>query len=92
MTDSRIRVGHYYSNGAYGRTWGVRRVSARAIDPHTGTEVVAFKGVAGSTRGRYGSVPIEEFLRWVKYEVQLNENDWIRIGTPANDGPPPAAK
>jgi len=80
-----ITVGHFYSNGAYGRTWGVRMVAACTTDPDSGEEMIAFKGVAGSARRDNGNLPVAEFVRWVKYEVALKENDWIRIGPSAAD-------
>ncbi len=74
-----ISIGHFYSNGAYGRSWGVRMVTACTIDPDSGEEMIVFKGVAGSARRHNGSLLLAEFLRWVKYEVVLKENDWIRV-------------
>jgi hypothetical protein len=79
MPATCISVGHFYSNGAYGRTWGVRMVTARTTEPDSGEEMIVFKGVAGSARRHSGSLPLAEFVRWVKYEVVLKENDWIRV-------------
>jgi hypothetical protein len=87
MPDLCISVGHFYSNGAYGRNWGVRMVTACTTDPETGENLIVFKGVAGSARRHNGSITTIEFVRWVKYEVSLKENDWIRIGPPAADDP-----
>lgn len=78
MSDPCITVGRFYSNGAYGRNWGVRMVTGRATDPGSGEDLIVFKGVAGSTRRRHGSLPVKEFVRWVKYEVLLKENEWVR--------------
>lgn len=75
----QIKPAHYYSNGAYGRTWGVRMVMTIRPDPDSGEDMVHFKGVAGSSRRQTGSVPVDEFRRWAKYEVCLVENDWKRI-------------
>ncbi len=74
-----LKQGHYYSNGAYGRNWGVRMVMSLGPDPESGEDVVNFKGVAGSSRRQSGSMPVGEFLRWVRYEVRLVENDWKRV-------------
>jgi len=35
--------------------------------------------VAGSSRRQSGSMQTGEFLRWVRYEVRLVENDWKRV-------------
>jgi hypothetical protein len=77
-----LKQSHYYSNGAYGRTWGVRMVMTIQPDPDTGEDMVHFKGVAGSSRRQTGSMPLDEFQRWAKYEVRLVENDWKRVDEP----------
>lgn len=73
MRPDKIEAHHYYSNGAYGRAWGVRLVTG--ID---GDEV-RFKGVAGQCRRKTGHCPHAEFATWAKYEVALNENSWQRV-------------
>lgn len=78
-----IKPGHYYSNGAYGRTWGVRMVMHLMTDPDSGEDAVHFKGVAGSSRRQSGEMLLDEFMRWVRYEVRLVENDWKRINEDA---------
>jgi hypothetical protein len=74
-----LKQGHYYSNGAYGRNWGVRMVLSLGSDPESGEDVVNFKGVAGSSRRQTGAMLMDDFLRWVRYEVRLVENDWKRV-------------
>lgn len=74
-----LKPGCYYSNGAYGRNWGVRMVLSLGADAESGMNVVNFKGVAGASRRQSGALPVAEFLRWVRYEVLLVENDWKRI-------------
>ena len=80
MAEKDIRIGHYYSNGAYGRAWGVRLVTEFSIDAESGEEMLAFKGIAGTCRRRTGLCTVEEFCAWARYEVALNENSWQRIG------------
>lgn len=75
-----IRVGGHYSNGAYGRSWGVRQVLEFSLDPECGEETVSFKGIAGTCRRKTGLCTLDEFRRWARYEVALNENSWQRIG------------
>lgn len=79
MTTPDIKRGHFYSNGAYGRSWGVRMVLELSLDPESGEETVTFKGTAGICRRRQGSCTLEEFAGWAKYEVALNENSWQRV-------------
>ncbi len=74
------RAGMFYSNGAYGRTWGVRMVVELAPDPETGEPMLAFKGVAGACRRKTGHCSVAAFQEWARYEVALNENSWQRVG------------
>lgn len=75
-----IHPGRCYSNGAYGRVWGVRQVLDLSLDPESGEETVRFKGLAGACRRKTGLCTLDEFCRWAKYEVRLNENSWQRVG------------
>ena len=80
MPAPEIRVGAYYSNGAYGRSWGVRLVTAISDDPETGETMLTFKGTAGACRRKAGHCPRAAFAEWARDEVALNENSWQRIG------------
>ena len=80
MTINELKVGFFYSNGAYGRTWGVRQLAQIAADDATGETVFHFKGVAGTCRRKKGQCSPAEFARWAKYQVTLVENDWKRVG------------
>lgn len=75
-----IKPGKSYSNGAYGRSWGVRQVIELSLDAESGEETVEFKGIAGTCRRKTGLCTLTEFARWARYEVALNENSWQRIG------------
>lgn len=75
-----LRAGAYYSNGSYGRTWGVRQVIEFSLDAESGEETVSFKGIAGRCRRKAGQCTLGEFCKWARYEVALNENSWQRIG------------
>jgi hypothetical protein len=85
MDGQSIIVGRHYSNGAYGRAWGVRQVVEFSVDSESGVETVRYKGVAGACRRKTGQCSLDEFRRWAKYEVCLNENSWQRVGL-ADDG------
>lgn len=83
-----IKAGCTYSNGAYGRSWGVRQVVAFSLDVDSGEETVSFKGIAGTCRRKNGFCTRREFIRWARYEVALNENSWQRIqGVEENPSP-----
>lgn len=83
----RIQTGRYYSNGAYGRAWGVRLVQAFSIDEETGEETLRFRGMAGTCRRKQGECTLDEFLGWARYEVALNENSWQRVFQAGDDTP-----
>jgi hypothetical protein len=74
-----INSGKTYSNGAYGRSWGVRQVIEFSVDAASGEATVAFRGVAGACRRKTGRCTLVEFRLWARYEVALNENSWQRI-------------
>jgi len=80
MSLDELKVGFFYSNGAYGRTWGVRQLAQIATDATTGETVYHFKGVAGTCRRKKGHCSPDEFARWARYQVNLVENDWKRVG------------
>lgn len=76
---AEIEKHRYYSNGAYGRSWGVRMVTDIIIEMETGQKLVAFKGVAGICRRKIATQTLAEFEKWAKHEVALNENSWQRV-------------
>jgi hypothetical protein len=79
MSLDELKTGCFYSNGAYGRTWGVRQLTEITADAETGEQVVHFKGIAGTCRRKKGQCSPQEFARWAKYQVALHENEWKRI-------------
>lgn len=85
-----IRPHRYYSNGAYGRAWGVRLVRevSGAPDQPPADAHLSFKGVAGQCRRKTGECSLAEFAAWARYEVALNENSWQRVGGEAAGSEP----
>ena len=84
-----IQAGGHYSNGSYGRAWGVRQVLDFSLDPESGEETVSFKGIAGTCRRKAGQCTLEAFRKWARYEVALNENSWQRVGYFEEEFPEP---
>jgi len=82
MTPENLKPGLFYSNGAYGRTWGVRQLACIQVDADSGEMRYEFKGVAGMCRRKKGHCSPAEFARWAKYQVVLLENDWKRVVEP----------
>lgn len=83
MSLDEFKIGFFYSNGAYGRTWGVRQLTEIDTDAETGEMVYHFKGIAGACRHKKGHGSPKEFARWAKYQVSLLENDWKRVRSDA---------
>jgi hypothetical protein len=83
MSLDELKIGFFYSNGAYGRTWGVRQLAEIAADAETGEMVYHFQGIAGACRRKKGHCSAAEFARWAKYQVALLENDWKRVSSDA---------
>lgn len=73
-----IHVGGYYSNGDYGHHWSVRQVVDTDERPD-GEGLIIYKTVAGKDRRQSGTCTRDEFARWARYEVFLNENSWQRV-------------
>ncbi len=73
-----IQIGHYYSNGKYGSEWSVRQAVDQGADDRPDALLI-YKGVAGAERRSTGTCTRQDFARWSKYEVILNENSWQRV-------------
>lgn len=88
LTTDHIRIGHYYSNGEYGQDWCVRQIVDESERKDTGRDQIIYKVVAGKARRSSGTVSRDEFARWAKYEVYLNENSWQRVVIPGGVAKP----
>ncbi|MDA8127301.1 MAG: hypothetical protein M0Z73_01190 [Betaproteobacteria bacterium] len=87
MSLDELKPGFFYSNGAYGRTWGVRQLVEIAANAETGEPLIHFRGIAGTCRRKKGHCSPVEFARWAKHQVALVENDWKRVGDDAPSEP-----
>lgn len=74
MDITLIKYGGCYSNGIYGSRWAVYQITRMHDD---GT--ITFKIVAGAGRRKTETIKRDDFARWAQYEVQLKENDWVRV-------------
>ena len=73
-----LRLGHYYSNGAYGSDWAVRRIIDEASENHSDQGLVIYKIIAGMARNTTGTCTRAEFANWARYEVVRIESSWQR--------------
>ncbi len=69
----QLKDNGFYSNGEYGNQWSVRQILE--IDEN---ETVNFKTVAGTGRRKKGSSTIKDFMKWARYEVYRDEDNWFR--------------
>lgn len=80
MAENSLRIGACYSNGTFGKNWVVWQVLAivccEEAQPST---CVHYKVLVGKQRRKRFTASLEEFRRWVKYEVVRHENEWERI-------------
>jgi len=76
-----IKLGHYYSNGAYGEAWSVRRVIDESGVRGGQRDQIIYRVVAGKDRRSTGAMARQDFAHWAEYEVQLIENAWQRVPT-----------
>jgi CBS domain-containing membrane protein len=81
LSVNQIKLGHYYSNGEYGSNWSVRQVVDESNNLRPGRDQIIYKVIAGKGRRCCGTISREEFARWAKYEVYLNENSWQRVAS-----------
>jgi CBS domain-containing membrane protein len=76
LKPEEVRLGNYYSNGADGVDFCVRRVVDQESDLPDGR--VIWKVVAGLNREQTGISTRSEFANWACCEVQRAETAWMR--------------
>jgi CBS domain-containing membrane protein len=76
LKPEEVRLGSYYSNGADGADFCVRRVVDQESDLPDGR--VIWKVVAGLNREQTGISTRSEFANWACCEVQRAETAWMR--------------
>ncbi|MBT8113097.1 MAG: HPP family protein [Gammaproteobacteria bacterium] len=69
-----LKLNGFYSNGEYGNQWSVRQILN--INEN---ETVNFKTVAGTGRRKKGTSTISDFMKWARYEVYRDEDNWFRV-------------
>jgi CBS-domain-containing membrane protein len=76
MTEHLLVPGHCYSNGRFGIEWEVRLIERIDSVFDQQNQNVYFRRIAGHGRRSRGQCSIPDFLRWVEYEVERDENTW----------------
>ena len=76
LLPSEIKLGHYYSNGATGAEWSVRRIVDEQAGKLDGN--VIWRAVAGREGNVQGLSSRREFANWASYEVVQKGMAWMR--------------
>ena len=71
-----IKLGHYYSNGATGSEWSIRRIVDEQAGKLDGN--VIWRAVAGREGNVQGMSSRREFANWAGYEVVRKGANWLR--------------
>lgn len=80
-----IRLGGYYSNGAFGSDWAVRMIVDEDASSNGGD--IIWRCVAGRDRNKTGLSSRHDFQSWAAYEVVRSESAWVRPAVePGRDG------
>lgn len=74
-----IKTGEYYSNGQYGENWSVRQVLDESIHHDTNMNMLTYKTVAGMGRRTSGAISRTDFIKWARYQVLRDEDNWKRV-------------
>ena len=74
-----IKTGEYYSNGEYGENWSVRQILDESIHQETNNDMLTYKTVAGMGRRTSGIISRADFVKWARYQVIRDEDNWKRI-------------
>ena len=75
MHISRIKLWHFYSNGAEGENWSVRQL----VDEDDDGTTVIYKTIAGPAERSAGHITRQQFASWAKYEVEFVDKEWHRV-------------
>lgn len=81
LPPAQVLAGRCYSNGGHGEDWAVRQVQERL----PGDRLV-YRGVAGRAASREAVCSLDDFARWARYEVRLEQGRWRRLGEEDDGG------
>ena len=75
----QILLGHYYSNGEYGKDWSIRQVVDESHNPDPEKDMVVYKVVAGVGLRTSAVETRVDFARWARYELTRDDENWKRV-------------
>jgi CBS domain-containing membrane protein len=79
LPGERIVLGSYFSNGAFGTDWSVRRVVDESPHDDPERDMVVFKVVAGKGLSSSGVCTRTEFAQWARHELIRDDENWKRV-------------
>jgi len=79
MPCNQLKLGQYYSNGEYGEKWSVRQIVDESQHPDTNQHQIIYKVITGPKRRSSACISLNDFSRWAKYQVELDEENWKRV-------------
>jgi len=77
----QILLGHYYSNGEYGKDWSIRQVVDESQNPDPEKDMVVYKVVAGVGLRTSNVETRVDFARWARHELTRDDESWKRVDT-----------
>ncbi|NOY66365.1 MAG: hypothetical protein GXP13_03010 [Gammaproteobacteria bacterium] len=78
LTPEQIRPGACYSNGEFGKKWIVWQVAEMFID-ESDIEMIRYRILVGENRRKYRAIFREDFVKKIRYEVELMESTWQKV-------------
>ena len=81
LNPEHLKLGRYYSNGETGANWSIRQLIDESENQPTRDSLIIYKVVAGQGRPENGVMRRQDFSRWARYEVKLNDHSWERVTT-----------
>jgi len=75
----QILLGHYYSNGEYGKDWSIRQVVDESQNPDPEKDMVVYKVVAGVGLRTSNVETRVDFARWARHELTRDDENWKRV-------------
>jgi CBS-domain-containing membrane protein len=88
LSPDRVRLGHFYGNGAFGEDWSVRQVVDESVSTDPDKDMVVYTIVGGQGMRSSGVMTRKAFSRWARHELVREDENWKRVEStpsPATD-------
>jgi CBS domain-containing membrane protein len=78
ITQEKLKLGAFYSNGLSGDAWAVRQI-IDSSEPAARKQQIIYKTIAGANKGEIRVINRALFATWAHYEVRAGAGRWERI-------------